>query len=87
MAVNVYIKIHKRYLIRMFHIDDVPSGAGEGIKHLKNAFQVYDVLFGCFYININEYIHFIFYVPVLQPTREPICCMCTTEKTLLIVSC
>ncbi|XP_046859399.1 WD repeat-containing protein 35-like isoform X2 [Xenia sp. Carnegie-2017] len=42
---------------KMFHIDDVPSGAGEGIKHLKNAFQ---------------------------PTREPICCMCTTEKTLLI---
>jgi hypothetical protein len=24
----------------MFHIDDVPSGAGEGIKDLKKAFQV-----------------------------------------------
>ena len=42
---------------KMFHIDDVPSGAGEGIKDLKKAFQ---------------------------PTRDPICCMCATEKTLLI---
>lgn len=74
MAVNVYIKIHKRYLIRMFHIDDVPSGAGEGIKHLKNAFQVYDVLFGCFYININKCIHFIFYVPYsLRENQFAVC--------------
>lgn len=28
------------FFTRMFHIDDVPSGAGEGIKDLKKAFQV-----------------------------------------------
>lgn len=42
---------------KMFHIDDVPSGAGEGIKDLKKAFQ---------------------------PTRDSICCVCATERTLII---
>ncbi|XP_031567757.1 WD repeat-containing protein 35-like isoform X2 [Actinia tenebrosa] len=42
---------------RMFHIDDVPSGAGEGIKDIKKA---------------------------LAPTRDPICCVCASDKMLIV---
>lgn len=42
---------------RMFHIDDVPSGAGEGIKDINKA---------------------------LAPTHDPVCCICASEKLLIL---
>ncbi|CAH3191381.1 unnamed protein product [Porites evermanni] len=44
-------------LSRMFHIDDVPSGAGEGIKDINKA---------------------------LAPTHDPVCCICASEKLLIL---
>ncbi|KAM7428718.1 WD repeat-containing protein 35 [Porites harrisoni] len=43
--------------LRMFHIDDVPSGAGEGIKDINKA---------------------------LAPTHDPVCCICASEKLLIL---
>lgn len=42
---------------KMFHIDDVPSGAGEGIKDVTKA---------------------------LAPTHDPVCCICASEKLLIL---
>ncbi|XP_015772966.1 PREDICTED: WD repeat-containing protein 35-like [Acropora digitifera] len=43
--------------LRMFHIDDVPSGAGEGIKDVTKA---------------------------LAPTHDPVCCICASDKVLIL---
>lgn len=42
---------------KMFHIDDVPSGAGEGILDPKKA---------------------------KAPTQDPICCICASEKMVIV---
>jgi WD repeat-containing protein 35 len=42
---------------KLFHIDDVPSGVGEGITDAKKA---------------------------LQPTADSICCICASDKVLVI---
>jgi len=42
---------------KMFHIDDIPSGAGEGISDVKKA---------------------------KLATEDPICCVCATEKMIVV---
>ena len=49
----------KCFSCRLFHIDDIPSGAGDsGLVDFRKA---------------------------LHPTRDPICCVCISDKMLVVV--
>ncbi|XP_070533961.1 WD repeat-containing protein 35-like isoform X2 [Ptychodera flava] len=57
MEVNQAMPKKKDNRERVYHIDDTPSGAGEGLTDFSKAFN---------------------------PTRDPICCMCASDKMLII---
>lgn len=79
-----YSNICCHFLARVFHIDSNPSGTNDSGPDFSKAFTVSDIKCHSSRFCINKQVNDCD-LCLYQATRDPICCITATDKTLVVV--